>query len=253
MPINLKKIFKKNSLYSIFKSSYSFSYLWLFSHEICYLWGSTEQQASWMRHRRRFIISMMLPRDGPLAVVHALLRPLQGVSDNGPQRTAPGHVCVREQRGGAQLTPRLPRQQIVSRSRQDDCARWCPRGLAIALRGLAGPLGGGGRWWGGGRWGTGVEGWRSLGGFRGVGRERGSQWVALLLNSECWCAHVYGDHAFRLRGGSGGFLERVCNIRWADTIIHQRAWGKYERHTRTCMWLTSAHMFGGFFFFLSLD
>lgn len=120
----LKEIFFKRILCILFLNQVTpFLICDYLPHEICYLWGSTEQQASWMRHRRRFIISMMLPRDGPLAVVHALLRPLQGVSDNGPQRTAPGHVCVREQRGGAQLTPRLHRQQIVSRSRQDDCAR----------------------------------------------------------------------------------------------------------------------------------
>lgn len=58
----------------------------------------------------------MLPGDGPLAVVHTLLCPLEVVSDQGPQRAAPGHVCVRQQGEGAQLAPRLPRQQVVRRS-----------------------------------------------------------------------------------------------------------------------------------------
>lgn len=68
-----------------------------------------------MWHRWCFIIGVMLPGDGPLAVVHALLCPLQVRSDKGPQRAAPGHVCMRQQGEGAQLTPRLPRQQVVRR------------------------------------------------------------------------------------------------------------------------------------------
>ena len=79
----------------------------------CYLWGSSEQQAPGMWHRWCFIISMMLSGNGPLAVVHALLCPLQVVSDEGPQRTAPGDIRMRQQREGAQLTPRLPRQKTV--------------------------------------------------------------------------------------------------------------------------------------------
>lgn len=68
-----------------------------------------------MWHRWSFVIGVMLPGDGPLAVVNALLRPLQVVSDEGPQGAAPGYICMRQQGEGAQLTPRLPRQQVVCR------------------------------------------------------------------------------------------------------------------------------------------
>lgn len=61
------------------------------------------------------MIGVMLPGDGPLAVVHALLCPLQVVSDKGPQWAVPGHIRMRQQREGAQLTARLPRQQVVRR------------------------------------------------------------------------------------------------------------------------------------------
>lgn len=97
-----------------------------------------------MWHRWSFVVGVVLPGDGPLAVVHALIGPLQVGGDEGPQRAAPRHVCVRQQRGGAQLTPRLPRQQVVRRSRHDDRPRGHPGGLGLptTLRGLAGPLGG---------------------------------------------------------------------------------------------------------------
>ena len=72
--------------------------------------GATEQQTSRMRCSWGFVVSVMLSGSGPLAVVRALLCPLQVGSNNGPQRAAPGHVRVRQQREGAQLSPRLPRK-----------------------------------------------------------------------------------------------------------------------------------------------
>lgn len=88
-----------------------------------HLWGSAEQQASWMRLRRGFVVGVMLPGNRPLAVVRALLRPLQVVSDQGPDWAAPGYIGMRQQGEGAQLTPRLPRQQVVRRPRQNDRPR----------------------------------------------------------------------------------------------------------------------------------
>lgn len=129
----------------------------------------------------------MLPGNGPLAVVHALLRPLQVMRDKRPQRAAPRHICVRQQRVRAQLTPRLSRQQVIRSPRQDDCPRRHLIGLGVsaALRGLTGPLGGGGRRGGGGRGGAGVERGRGLGGFGGVGGELAAQGIALLFETLC--------------------------------------------------------------------
>ena len=163
-----------------------------------------------MWHRWSLVIGVMLPGDGPLAVVGALLRPLQVVSDKRPQRAAPPHICMRQQGEGAQLTPRLPRQKIIRRPRHDDCPRRHPSGfrLSTALRGLARPLGGGGGWRGGGRGRAGVERGR---GFGGVGGELAPQGITLLLEALCCRADVRRDAAFRLAGG--GLLEMVCDVR----------------------------------------
>lgn len=65
-------------------------------------------------------VGVMLPGSGPLAVIRALLCPLQVWSNDRPQRTAPGHVCMGQQRKGAQLSPGLPRQEVVGRPGHDD-------------------------------------------------------------------------------------------------------------------------------------
>lgn len=170
-------------------------------HVFSYLWGSAEQQAPWVRHKWSLVVGVMLPGDGPLAVVQALLCPLLVVSDRRPEGAAPGHVRMRQQGEGAQLTPRLPRQQVVRRSRQDDRPGRHPSGLGVlvALRGLAGPLGGGGGRGGRGGRGAGVKGGRGLGGFGGVGAKLG---VALLLENLCPGARVGDGGGFR--GAAGG-------------------------------------------------
>lgn len=130
----------------------------------------------------------MLPSNSPLAVIHALLRPLQVVSENGPQRTAPGHVCVGQEGDGAQLARRLARQKVVSGSGQDDRPRGHSGGAGrrlAALRGLAGLLARGRGRGGGGRGGAGVKRREGVGGFAGVGGKLASQRVALLLEYLC--------------------------------------------------------------------
>lgn len=76
-----------------------------------------------MWHRWSFVIGVMLPGDSPLAVVHALLSPLHVVSNRGPKWAAPGHVGMRQQGDGAQVTPGLTRQEVVRCSRHDDRPR----------------------------------------------------------------------------------------------------------------------------------
>lgn len=156
---------------------------------------------------------MVLPGDGPLAVVGALLRPLQVGGDEGPQRAAPGHVCVGQQGEGAQLAPRLARQQAVRRPRHDDRPRGHPGGLGFsdALRGLAGPLRGGGRR--GGRGGAGVKGGRGVGRLGGVGGELAFEGVALLLEALRRRAHVGGRASVGRAGGGGGPLGGVGVVR----------------------------------------
>lgn len=88
-----------------------------------------------------------------------------------------------QQRKGAQLSPGLPRKQVVRCPRHDDGPRRHAAGLRLpaTLRGLAGLLCGGGGWTGGGRGGAGVKRRRGLGDFGGVVGELASQGVALLL------------------------------------------------------------------------
>lgn len=189
---------------------------------LCYLWGPAEKQAAWMRRRWGFIISVMLPCNGPLAVVHALLCPLQVLSDRWPQRAAPGHIGMRQQREGAQLSARPPRQEVVGRPGQDDGPRRHPAGLGLSagLRRLAGPLGGRGRWGGGGRGRAGVQRRRRPGEFGGVGDQLG---IALLFEFLGRSGHVRGNGTVGRAGGGGGLLRGVGNIRGADAILCQGA------------------------------
>lgn len=69
------------------------------------LWGSTEQQASWVWHRGSLVVGMVLPGYGPLSIEEALLCPLEVRSEAGPQQAAPAHISMRQQGEGAQLAP----------------------------------------------------------------------------------------------------------------------------------------------------
>ena len=73
--------------------------------EESYLGGSTEKQAAWMWEGRSLVVGVVLSGPGPLAVVQALLCPLEVGDDYGPQRARPAHVSVRQQGEGAQLAP----------------------------------------------------------------------------------------------------------------------------------------------------
>lgn len=184
-----------------------------------HLWWPTQQQSSRMGHSRPFVICVVLPGCGPLAIVEGLLCPSKTVRNRRPEWTAPCHISVRQQRCWTGLTQRLRGQQGIRRPGQhrrpgEDLL---PVTFTWSLRGLAWSLscrrGGRGR----GRGGRGERGHGGRGGCLGV---------TLLFEANGRGARVHCISATGRVALRGGFVEYTWRT---DTIFCGRAW-KIREH-----------------------